>query len=423
MYLGLPSTLYALLTTLLWPPQPQNSPITFHLRHIHATTQSNQVLFTDVQSPQAIHALGHDSYNLRIPSTKQLTIPHTSATSFQSARRRSRVYGESIALDWSEDQVEGPDVGDKEVLMTLAKMTANAYFEVGDKDWYDLPGRWNQSFPFGWNPEDDGFRGHIFASEDNSIVIVSVKGTSAPWIAGGGGPTMKKDKLNDNLLFSCCCARVGPTWSPVCDCHVNGYRCEQTCVENALQEESLFYPIGINLYNNVTYMYPDANIWVIGHSLGGSLASLIGLTFGAPVVAFEAPGEAMAAKRLHLPSPPSLQHITHVYHTADPIAMGTCNGVSSWCAIGGYAMESRCHLGEVIRYDTVDVLKWGVAIQTHPIKVVLEQILSLDWQGDGKAVPEAKKAVEVEGEDGLCVDCFSWEFGNFKNSTKKRWRW
>jgi lipase ATG15 len=50
-------------------------------------------------------------------------------------------------------------------------------------------------------------------------------------------------------------------------------------------------------------MYPDANIWVIGHSLGGALASLMGITFGAPVVAFEPPGERMAAQRLHLPSP------------------------------------------------------------------------------------------------------------------------
>jgi pimeloyl-ACP methyl ester carboxylesterase len=50
-------------------------------------------------------------------------------------------------------------------------------------------------------------------------------------------------------------------------------------------------------------MYPNANIWVIGHSLGGALASLLGITFGAPVVTFEPPGERMAAQRLHLPSP------------------------------------------------------------------------------------------------------------------------
>ena len=52
------------------------------------------------------------------------------------------------------------------------------------------------------------------------------------------------------------------------------------------------------------YLYsPDSNIWIIGHSLGGALASLLGATFGAPVVTFESPGEKMAASRLHLPSP------------------------------------------------------------------------------------------------------------------------
>ncbi|EKM83324.1 hypothetical protein AGABI1DRAFT_34145 [Agaricus bisporus var. burnettii JB137-S8] len=433
MYLSLPGALYTLLTTYLWPKQhfPETKPLTFHLRHVHATATSSEILFADVQSPQQIQALGHDSYDLRIPSTRRLSIHHTSASSFQSARRHSRLYGESAALTWSEDEVEGPDVSNREVLITLAKMTANAYVEPKDSEWYDLKDRWNNSHPFGWSPTDNGFRGHVFVSEDNSTVVVSVKGTSAPWIAGGGGPTMKKDKLNDNLLFSCCCARVGPTWSTVCGCYNGSNRCEQTCIEDALQEESLFYPVGINLYNNITYMYPEANIWVIGHSLGGALASLIGLTFGAPVVAFESPGEAMAARRLHLPSPPSLQHITHVYHTADPIAMGTCNGVSSWCAIGGYAMETKCHLGEVIQYDTVGLLKWGVSISTHPIKVVLEQVLNAEWKGDGEkggapasdVVPKPRRAAEVEGEDGVCMDCYSWEFGDFGNATKRRWRW
>ena len=50
-------------------------------------------------------------------------------------------------------------------------------------------------------------------------------------------------------------------------------------------------------------MYPEANIWLVGHSLGGSLASLLGVTFGVPAVTFEAPGEKMASQRLHLPSP------------------------------------------------------------------------------------------------------------------------
>jgi len=42
---------------------------------------------------------------------------------------------------------------------------------------------------------------------------------------------------------------------------------------------------------------------MVGHSLGGALSSLVGITFGLPTVTFESPGERLAATRLHLPSP------------------------------------------------------------------------------------------------------------------------
>ena len=55
---------------------------------------------------------------------------------------------------------------------------------------------------------------------------------------------VKKDQLNDNLLVSCCCARVGPTWSTVCDCYSGGNNCDQSCVEDSLVDDSLFYSVG-----------------------------------------------------------------------------------------------------------------------------------------------------------------------------------
>jgi lipase ATG15 len=117
----------------------------------------------------------------------------------------------------------------------------------------------SQSFPIGWEPDDDGFRGYVFASPDNTTVVLSIKGTSIPFV--GGGPTTRKDKLNDNLLFSCCCARVSWSWSTVCGCYRGGQKCDVSCLETALVDESLFYGTGTNLYNNLTYMYPEANIW------------------------------------------------------------------------------------------------------------------------------------------------------------------
>ena len=97
------------------------------------------------------------------------------------------------------------------------------------------------------------------------------------------------------LSFSRVVVRVGPTWSTVCGCYDGGYRCQDQGMQDALAtEEGLFYSIGLNFYN-VLYMCPDANMWVIGHSLGGGLLSaLIGVAF-LPVVAVEGPAEKMAA--------------------------------------------------------------------------------------------------------------------------------
>lgn len=413
----LPTALAALLVPLVnlftrkscQPVQESRPTLNFELRHLHAVaSNSSRIIFADVSpdKPQAVQGYSNGSYPIR---TRPITTHRPSSFSaFARARTRALRFGENEWLDWEEEEVLGPDVESREVLLHLAKMTNNAYVDPDDPAWYDLNEGWNTSYPFGWEPDADGFRGHVFATADNSTVVLSIKGTSAS-VFGGAGPTAKKDKLNDNLLFSCCCARIDWTWTTVCGCYRGGWKCDQNCLERSLIEDSLFYPLGTDLYNNISYMYPESNIWIIGHSLGGALASLLGATFGAPIVTFESPGDRLASTRLHLPSPPSTHHITHVYHTADPIAMGTCNGVLSSCALGGYAMETRCHLGKSIVYDTVTNASWVVDIRTHGIVSVIERLLSDPWPASvevGREVPEA--TVELD-----CLECFSWDFGNY----------
>ncbi|KAF9528233.1 Alpha/Beta hydrolase protein [Crepidotus variabilis] len=453
MLLGLPVTLQSLISTFLWntaPDKPQTAAITFQLRHHHGISNNSRILFSDFQRDTSF--LGYDSEFIIQTSRGSVARPKT-LEAFTGSRR-SRIMGLAPVVAWDDWEVPIPDVTKRSTLYQLAKMAGNSYFpDLNSSGWYDVSEGW-KSNPHGWLPEDDGLRGHIFVSNDNTSVVISIKGTSATWPVGEGGPTAPRDKLNDNMLFSCCCGRVGPTWSPVCGCYSGGYKCDENCIDEALKDDGLFYPLGLNLYNNVSYLYPNANIWITGHSLGGGLASLMGTTFGAPVVAFEAPAERRAWQRLHLPIPPSTKHITHVYNTADPIPQGTCTGIASICAIGGFALETKCHIGQVILYDTVSKLGWSVDARSHPIKVVIDRLLSenADWKPefnseseDGKEarrqhgwgwipwpgkkheddpkeepgtlreVPRARPAVEVEGEDGVCTDCFNWEYGSFQN--------
>ena len=70
--------------------------------------------------------------------------------------------------------------------------------------------------------------------------------------------------------------------------------------------------------------------------------------------------------------------------------MGVCTGVSSTCALGGYALESKCHLGDVILYDTVTKRKSSVAIGNHAIRAVID-LLSEDFDPEnGISVPIAE---------------------------------
>ncbi|KAI4189480.1 MAG: hypothetical protein L6R41_001442 [Letrouitia leprolyta] len=307
---------------------------------------------------------------------------------------------------WTLDEIPGPNVTDKETVVNLAVMAANAYDQdKGTGEWEDVNAGFNYSDSFGW--EGDGLRGHIFADRGNETIVIALKGTTPAVFDGAGSTT--KDKINDNLFFSCCCAQGGHyLWKQVCDCASSAFTCNQTCLIKALTRENRYYQAATELYGNVTELYPNSNIWLSGHSLGGSVSSMLGLTFGLPATTFEAPGEALAAARLGLPFPPDSHPSApqsrvntgayHFGHTADPIFMGSCNSATSGCTLGGYAMETQCHTGNVCIWDTVKDKNWRVSISWHKIRSVISDVY--------RAYDELPECIQ----DTECVDCFNWKY-------------
>jgi len=104
------------------------------------------------------------------------------------------------------------------------------------------------------------------------------------------------------------------------------------------------------MYHLVRKQYPSSQIWFTGHSLGGALAGLMSHRFRCPGVTFESPGEALFASRVGL----SVTDYGHIYHfgiAQDPFFTGDCHGPFSFCALAGYAMETRCHGGNICVWE------------------------------------------------------------------------
>ena len=77
---------------------------------------------------------------------------------------------------WTLEYVAGPNVTDRQTVLNLAIMSSDAYLvNTSDPAWLNLTGGFNRSRSFGW--QADGIRGHVFANQDNSTIVLAVKGT------------------------------------------------------------------------------------------------------------------------------------------------------------------------------------------------------------------------------------------------------
>lgn len=140
-----PATLRLLLGSLLWQKdlQARTPRLSLRLRHQHAVTNTSRVIFSDVGSSQVLsHSLSMpaDPYTYDVDTSRLLTHRPSSYAAFHEARLRSMLHGQDDGTLWQSEEVLGPDVTDRETLLSLAKMSNNAYSASPDTDWYNVDG-------------------------------------------------------------------------------------------------------------------------------------------------------------------------------------------------------------------------------------------------------------------------------------------
>ena len=302
-----------------------------------------------------------------------------------------------------------PDVADYDTVIALASLSYNAYLEPGSPEWLPVEG-FNLTAAFGWNSTQ--LQAHAYLAQpanqsEGELVIISFKGTTFPFFDGSNS-TADSDKLMDNLMFSCCCASVTPQWTPVCGCFA-GERlspwtqtniCSAPCLNSTYRDPATlsYLAMALQIEKTVAAMFPNAaGTWYTGHSLGGSVAALLSLVTTRPAVTYEAPGERLYAQRLGLwTHPGNLLPIYHFGVASDPIFTGECNGRVSTCALSGFAMETKCHLGHECRYASSAI----VSVNEHRLGLVLEKYIRPN------SIPPACMPLD----DRLCTDCGAWSF-------------
>lgn len=298
-------------------------------------------------------------------------------------------------------------------VLQLGYISKNVYYSPDNTEWYDI----GLNKTINITESENTIHAYLFSNYDNSVNIISFKGTSIYWSKNNNlqeikDDTVLNDKINDNLYFACCYYKQSRLFSRYdCKCTDNPQEnncpelpkngCYKECYKNSINYQNNYINIASNIMSKVNEIInlQDSLVILTGHSLGGTIATIMGIKYNKTVVTFEAPGEKHYLDLLGLDYMYNMDNIYHFGHNADIIFTGKCNGALSWCYLGGYNMYTKCHIGKVCEYDTINKLGMKESIFTHRIDYVINNVVQM-WNN---TLPECKKVDN-------CTDCEEWVY-------------
>lgn len=261
-------------------------------------------------------------------------------------------------------------------------------------------------------------RAYLFSNDDFSVNVIGIKGTS---LAFTGGNYSWSDKLSDNMLFSCCFYKETNLFRDRCvSDRTLGKTCSESCYKDSMSWDTNYLSIARSIIETLKASdiidFQDSQVIFTGHSLGGVVASYLGLTYDKLTVTFEAPGDHHYFQRAGILRSSSFNanKIYHFGHDADPIFKGTCHGKTSWCYLGGYIMKTKCHIGWTCEYPVQKVLGIRESIFTHRLGYVIQNVLKRDeWN---KTLPPCYQKRE-------CRDCEQWSWNDDREAWSIEQQW
>lgn len=258
-------------------------------------------------------------------------------------------------------------------VLNLAKMSNNAYYIDTTDYWIPIP-------PYNWTElENDYIKGYVFVDNSTKTYIVSFKGTNIlPY-----EKTRKYDKYNDNLYFSCCFNQTNYNYNLSCK------ECNKKCYKETLNDQNNYINIAKSMMDTLSSKIDFNNNTIIftGHSLGGAIATYMGILYNKTVVTFQTPGEKHYLSQIGKETKKRYDNIYHFGHTNDPIFTGDCGW---WCKMAGYTIQTYCHIGYVCKYNTSGYS----SLLKHRMTYVIDNMLNT-WNG---SIPECKYEID-------CDDC------------------